>query len=134
MCSPSLEDVPDVLSSESFSELPILAVTREWQASGSMLRWFADNNIHYRNVTICNTFRTTASLAMDGLGLAQLPVDVFRKEVGQGQLRVLRSHPELPPLHIFAIRPAGQVSALYSVIENASRVAAAGAAEVLPPL
>ncbi len=126
MCSPSLEGVPEVLTPESLLDLPVLSVTRESQARGSLLRWFTDNKIHYRNVTICNTFRTTASMAADGLGLAQLPVPLFRDEVQQGRLRILRSEPEVPPLEIHAIRPLGDDSPVYRAIESVARKAAAG--------
>jgi DNA-binding transcriptional LysR family regulator len=125
MCSTALEGIPDVVTPESLADLPILSVTREWQASGSLLRWFTDNKIHFRNVTICNTFRTTASMAIDGLGLAQLPVRLFRNDVNQGRLRILRCEPEVPPLQILAIRPAGDASPVYSAIEKAASKAAA---------
>lgn len=125
MCSPSLAGVPEVLTPEKLTELPILSVTREWQARGSLLTWFTANRIHYRNVTICNTFRTTASMAIDGLGLAQLPVRFFRDELMQGRLRMVPSQPEIPPLEIVAIRPVGEDSAVYRAIEHAAREAAA---------
>ena len=126
MCSPSLEEVPDILTAENLVDLPVLSVTREWQARGSLLQWHTDNKIHYRNVTICNTFRTCASMAMDGLGLAQLPVRLFREEVRQGKLKILRSEPEVPPLQIMAIRPNGDDSLVYRAIEGAASIAAAG--------
>lgn len=125
MCSPELPDVPDILTPEALSELPVLSVTREWQARGSHLKWFTENKIHYRHVTICNTFRTTASMAINGLGLAQLPVRLFQEEVRQGLLRILRAEPEIPPLQILAIRPAGDDSSVYRVIESAALKAAA---------
>jgi DNA-binding transcriptional LysR family regulator len=125
MCSPALEGVPDVLTPDNLGELPILSVTREWQARGSLLRWFADNKIRYRNVTICNTFRTTASMAMEGLGLTQLPVRLFRREVERGRLRILRAEPEIPPLEILAVRPVGDDSPAYRAIEQTARQAAA---------
>jgi DNA-binding transcriptional LysR family regulator len=124
MCSPSLEGVPEVLTPENLGDLPILSVTREWQARGSLLRWFADNKIRYRNVTICNTFRTTASMAVEGLGLTQLPVRLFRREVECGRLRILRAEPEIPPLEILAVRPVGDDSLAYKAIEETARGAA----------
>jgi DNA-binding transcriptional LysR family regulator len=125
MCSPSLEGVPEILTPDDLAQLPILSVTREWQARGSLLRWFTDNKIRYRDVTICNSFRTTASMALEGLGLAQLPVNLFRNEVDEGRLRLVRGDPEIPPLEILAIRPVGDDSAVYGAIERtAQRVAA----------
>jgi DNA-binding transcriptional LysR family regulator len=125
MCSPELPDVPDILTPEALSELPVLSVTREWQARGSHLKWFTENKIHYRHVTICNTFRTTASMAINGLGLAQLPVRLFQEEVRQGILRIVRAEPEIPPLQILAIRPASDDSPAYRVIESMALKAAA---------
>lgn len=125
MCSPELEGIPDVLTPAALADLPVLSVTREWQARGSLLRWHADNKVRYRNVTICNTFRTTASMAIQGLGLTQLPVRLFREEVESGRLRMLRSDPEIPPLEIFAVRPIGDDSAAYKAIEDTARQAAA---------
>ena len=125
MCSLDLEGVPDVLTPASIAQLPILSVTNEWQARGSLLRWFTDNKVHFRNVTICNTFRTTASMAIDGLGIAQLPLALFRDEVRQGRLRIVPGDPEVPPLEIMAIRPLGDDSAVYLAIEKAALEAAA---------
>lgn len=125
MCSPYLEGVPDVLTPDDLLDLPILSVTHEWQARGSLLRWFTDNKVRYRNVTICNTFRTTASMAMEGLGLTQLPVRLFREEVEKGRLRILRGEPEIPPLEIVAVRPIGDESPAYAAIEQTARSAAA---------
>nr|WP_313533972.1 LysR family transcriptional regulator [Brucella anthropi] len=125
MCSPDMNGIPDVVTPEALSELPVLSVTREWQASGTHLRWFTENKVHYRNVTICNTFRTTASMAINGLGLAQLPVGLFESEVTKGRLIILKAEPEIPPLDILAIRPAGDDSLVYRAIEAAAQKAAA---------
>lgn len=125
MRSPGLEGIPAVLTPEALSDLPILSVTREWQASGSLMRWFSDNKIHYRNVTICNTFRTTASLALDGLGLAQLPTGLFANELKTGRLCIVPSEPEVPPLQILAIRPVDNLSPVYPVLVQCAQRASA---------
>lgn len=118
MCSPDLANVPKLLTPENLADLPIISVTREWQARGTLLGWFTSNKVHYRNVTICNTFRTAASMALDGLGLAQLPVELFRKEVQDGRLRILPAEPEIPPLDIMAIRPLTSDSPIFRAIEE----------------
>ena len=125
MCSPDLPGVPDILTPEALAQLPILSVTREWQARGSHLKWFMENKIHYRHVTICNTFRTTASMAIDCLGLAQLPVRLFQEEVRTGALRIVPTEPEIPPLQILSITPAGDNSAVFRAIESVALRAAA---------
>lgn len=126
MCSPELQSVPKVLMPESFAELPVLAVTQSWQARGSLLRWYTDNKVHFRDVTICNTFRTTASMAAAGLGIAHLPLRFFQGDIVSGRLRVVPCEPEMPMLKIFALRPLGATSPALRAIEQAALVAAKG--------
>lgn len=126
MCNPDLKDVPDVLTPESLSELPVLSVTREWQARGALLRWHMDNRVHFRNVTICNTFRTCASMAIQGLGLAHLPLKLFQAELASGKLKRVPCDPESPPLTIFAIVHAGAISTAFQAIRNVAQEVAAG--------
>ncbi len=124
MCSPDLTSAPEILVPESFADLPILAVTQSWQARGSLLRWYTDNKVHFRDVTICNTFRTTASMAAAGLGIAHLPLRFFEREIAAGRLRVVPCNPEMPMLTIFALRPLGATSPALRAIEQAAMIAA----------
>ncbi|MCB1470085.1 MAG: LysR family transcriptional regulator [Rhizobiaceae bacterium] len=123
MCNPNLEGVPDLLTPASLANLPVISVTREWQARGSHLRWFTENNIHFRNVTICNTFRTAASMVIEGLGIAQLPVRLFQEELRKDMLRILPCEPEIPTLQIFAIRPIEDDNPAFKAVEDAAREA-----------
>ncbi len=124
MCSPSLEGIPEVVTPPMLSDLPVISVTREWQARGSHLRWFSENNVHYRNVTICNTFRTAASMVIEGLGIAQLPVRLFQEDVRKGTLRIVPCEPEIPALQISAVRPIAEDTPALKAVESAAREAA----------
>jgi DNA-binding transcriptional LysR family regulator len=121
MCSPDLKDVPDLLTSNDLAELPVLSVTREWQARGALLRWFMDNRIRFRNVTICNTFRTCASMAIQGLGLAHLPTNLFQAELETNKLKRVPFVLEAPPLEILAIIPAGSNSPVFRAIRDVAQ-------------
>ncbi|HWK67763.1 MAG TPA: LysR family transcriptional regulator [Rhizobiaceae bacterium] len=120
MCSPDLPAVPEVLTPKRLSELPVFATSREWQFRGSTLTWLTTNDVHFRNVTICNTFRTAASLAIAGLGLAYLPEQLYRAEIEAGRLRRLRSDPEPSPLQIYAIRPLNEAAPTHLLLEKAA--------------
>lgn len=93
MCSPALATIPEVLTPELLSALPVIATSREWQFRGSTLAWLTRNDVHFRNLTICNTFRTAASLAMAELGYAYLPEELYGSDIEAGRLRRLRSAP-----------------------------------------
>jgi len=125
MCSPELQAVPEVLTPQSLAELPVIATSREWQFRGSTLTWLTANDIHFRNLTICNTFRTAASLAIAGLGLAYLPEQLYRDEIEAGRLRQLRSDPEPSPLQIYAIRPLRDATAAHLLLEKVAEGAVA---------
>lgn len=124
MADPRMTDLPDVLTPDVITDLPVLSVTRERDTRGSLLDWHQENHIHYRNVTVCNSFRTTASMAMDGLGITQLPIRLFGAELSSGRLKLLRGEPEIPLLDIHAISPLSSLTPAHdAVIEAARQVA-----------
>ena len=128
MCSPKMTTVPEVLTPQRLSELPVIATSREWQFRGSTLTWLTANDVHFRNLTICNTFRTAASLAMSGLGFAYLPEQHFRAELEASSLRRLRFDPDPSPLQIYAIRPLSDAIDAHLLLEKAAETAIAAEA------
>ncbi|WP_309085785.1 LysR family transcriptional regulator [Chelativorans sp.] len=134
MCSPALSEIPEILTPGSLSELPVIATSREWQFRGSTLTWLTTNDVHFRNLTICNTFRTAADLAVAGLGLAYLPDQLYSGDLASGRLKRLRSDPKPLPLQIYSIRPlSGSVPAHQLLEKAAETVAAAHDGGLLPP-
>ncbi|NEI74486.1 LysR family transcriptional regulator [Rhizobium lusitanum] len=119
MCSPAVSEIPEVITPRSLSELPVIATSREWQFRGSTLSWLTSNDVHFRHLTICNTFRTAADLAVAGLGLAYLPEQLYRGDMVSGRLKRLRSDPQPVALQIYSIRPLGGVPA-HRLLENAA--------------
>lgn len=125
MCSPALPAIPEILTPQALSELPVIATSREWQFRGSTLAWLTSNEVHFRNLTICNTFRTAASLAMAELGFAYLPESLYRSDIEAGRLRRLRSDPSPQPLQIFAIRSLSGAAPSHIMLEKSAEAAIA---------
>ena len=126
MCSPALPAIPEVLTPTALSELPVIATSREWQFRGSTLAWLTSNEVHFRNLTICNTFRTAASLAIAELGFAYLPERLYRSEIEAGRLRRLRSDPSPLPLTIYAVRSLNGSTPAHVMLEKAAETAISG--------
>ena len=124
MCSPELTTVPEVLTPQRLSELPVIAISREWQFRGSALTWVTANDVHFRHLTICNTFHT-ASLAAAGLGLAYLPEEHCRTELETGSLRRLPFDREPSRLQICADDRSPMSSPLFCWKRAAESAAAA---------
>ncbi|WP_336801098.1 LysR family transcriptional regulator [Kaistia sp. MMO-174] len=125
MCGSVMLEIPDVVTPRSLSELPVIATSREWQFRGSTLSWLTANDVHFRNLTICNTFRTAADLAMAGLGLAYLPEALYQNDLEAGRLRRLRSDPKPIPLQIYSIRPLTGAAPAHQLLENVALTAIA---------
>jgi len=120
VCSPLLSGIPDVVTPDHLSELPIITTSREWQFRGATLDWIKTNEIRFRDLTICNTFRTAASLAIEGVGLAYVPELLYREDIRQGRLRSLRCTPENAPLQTLSIRPIDGIEPSHLAIEEAA--------------
>lgn len=122
--SPTLEGVPDVLTPQTLAKLPIVATSREWEFRGSTLSWLTKNDVHFRNVTICNTFRTAGSLAKAGLGLAYLPSALYADAFSRGELIKVPCNPENAPLRIWSICPLSSNSLATRMLESVAKTAA----------
>jgi DNA-binding transcriptional LysR family regulator len=130
VASPSLDGVPEMVTPKALSGLPIIATSREWQFRGSTLSWLTVNDVHFRDVTICNTFRTAASLAMAGLGLAYVPERLYVDDFAAGRLRRVTCHPENQPLKIFTIRSLTNSTPAQQALETTAQQIVTGAKEV----
>jgi DNA-binding transcriptional LysR family regulator len=118
VASPGLEGLPDVLTPATIPLVPIIATSREWHFRGSTLSWLTSNDVRFRKLTICNTFRTAASLAMAGLGVAYVPEALYQEDLKNGRLRMVPCWPRNPPLQIFAIAPLSKPTAAGIAIES----------------
>ncbi|MDJ1466125.1 LysR family transcriptional regulator [Nitratireductor sp. GZWM139] len=125
VAGPGLDGLPDMLTPETIPFVPIIATSREWQFRGSTLTWLTSNEVRFRKVTICNTFRTAASLAIAGLGVAYVPEALYRAELESGSLRKIDCWPLNPPLNIFSIAPLARLGEAAAAVSSIAGNAAA---------
>jgi len=117
MCAASRTDIPHTVSAAEFMDLPIIATSRELQLRSSALTWIRDNQIVFRAPTICNTFTIVAKMAAAGLGVALLPVSLYREAIEQGELRMVNCVPEMQPFEMFVIRPLSSIRPVDLAVE-----------------
>jgi DNA-binding transcriptional LysR family regulator len=125
VADPAAEGLPDVLTPATMALAPIISTSREWQFRGSTLSWLTTNEVRFRRITICNTFRTAASLAMSGLGIAYVPECLYMSEFSSGLLKTISCWPPIRPLTMFVIAPLSGFVPARSAVESAAALAAA---------
>ncbi len=124
MCSPKLAGIPDVVSPAEFMDLPLIVTSREQLLRGSILRWIQENQVTFRNPTICNTFTIAGRLAMAGIGCAFLPSRVYGDHLRRGLLRVIECRPAIDRLEHYVIRPVADPDPVLDAVENTAILAA----------
>jgi DNA-binding transcriptional LysR family regulator len=124
MCSPTLAGIPEVVTPAEFMDLPLIVTSREALLRGSILRWINENNVTFRNPTICNTFTIAGKMAMAGIGCAFLPMRVYAENIRRRQLRVIECRPQIDRLEHFVIRPLAEPDEVLDAVETIAILAA----------
>ena len=123
MASPKLREVPPAVVPTDLGSLPVILTARGDQHRGAVLHWFTENEVHFRSLTICNTFTVAAAMAKAGLGIALLPVDIYNADIAKGLLRIVKCQPEIPALKLFSSRPKLGPTALHKAVERSAVLA-----------
>ena len=131
MCSPSLTGIPEIVTPDEFMNLPLIVTSREQFLRGSILRWITENNVKFRNPTICNTFTIAGKMAIAGIGCAYLPMNVYSENIRRRQLRVIECRPQIERLEHFVVRPLGEPNRVLDAVENVAIFAARMAPDVI---
>jgi DNA-binding transcriptional LysR family regulator len=64
--------------------------------------WFAAGGVVPRRLNTCTSLTIMARLMARGVGIAVLPHEIVRRELGYRRVRRLASNPRLPPHHMAA--------------------------------
>ena len=123
MKSPARTDIPSRVGAAELATLPVILTSREMYHRGSTLDWFTDNSVRLTQLTICNTFTTAATLARTGLGIALLPLTLYRGDVLSGALEIVTCSPPLEPLSLVCLRPRHEAVQAHAVLEWAALTA-----------
>ncbi len=107
---------PGPVTPEALQDVPIVALSESSHHYRTIEHWFASHSTYFKVATRCNNMSLAASLAMAGLGIAHLPRIAYRKEIGEGRLRILESSPRMPSVEFFVVYPRGRFQPLVHAI------------------
>lgn len=101
MCSPSLLDRDDAITTEELLTMPLLT-----QSRGSILRpvlqGVVDNpRLPFARKLTCNNMAVLAELAAFGLGVTILPKAFFGRHLADRRLRIIKTAIQLPALEYY---------------------------------
>jgi DNA-binding transcriptional LysR family regulator len=110
MASPQLQLPKRHLRPRDLQKWPVIALSRESYHHAAIERWFASENAQCRRIDTCKSTGVAASLAAAGLGLSFLPVRCYRREISDGQLRVVKTLPATPPVEFIAVSSTDNIN------------------------
>ena len=102
MCSGARDDIPPRLAVAELAGFPLLAQTQRSGLQAMVNAWFAENGVTPRLTLSCNSLSALSGLTAAGFGLALMPRRYFLPKIEAGELRVIATTPEIPPLEYFA--------------------------------
>jgi DNA-binding transcriptional LysR family regulator len=103
MASPSLGIGDEVLTPAELQSWPLLLLTPQSFLNVVLGPWFGPSKARPRNVNFCNSVGAVVELAVAGLGVAYLPTRIYDQRVKAGQLKIVKTKPELPVLKYYAV-------------------------------
>jgi len=121
MASPSLVGETRTLSLDEIAAWPILMQAGTSGVDAIYERWFESNNVSIRRAFAGNSLISLCSLTIAGVGVSYLPALYFAEFVRQGELTVLHSKPQLPPVRYYAIYRNDGPQQLYSHVAGLTR-------------
>jgi DNA-binding transcriptional LysR family regulator len=102
MCSPTLGIRKAILAPADLQKWPILSFTEESHHYPIIERWFEQSHAIYKPTVSCNDMDVLARLTADGEGISLLSKKCYEKLIKSGELKVLRTAPEVPHMEFVA--------------------------------
>jgi DNA-binding transcriptional LysR family regulator len=103
MASPLLEVPRRVLTIEELSSYPMVVPHPDSLHARFQSGWLRRNGFLVQRHLQANSFPVLGEMVLAGLGIAQLPVLFYADAVKAGQLVKIRTSPEFPNVHYFAV-------------------------------
>jgi DNA-binding transcriptional LysR family regulator len=103
MASPSLGIPDEVISARDLREWPFVTLNRNSIHHARIAAWMKQNELRPRRVIECNSMTVAATLVMAGVGVTLLPPAIYRRELAEGVLRILRTPLGMPPVELSAM-------------------------------
>lgn len=124
MCSAARQDVPSRLKVSELAGFPLLAQTQRSGLQAVVNDWLAENGVTPRLTLSCNSLSALSGLTAAGFGLSLLPRTYFQPKIEAGELRVIATTPEIPPLEYFAAYAEPGFETLAEIFVEEAAVAA----------
>lgn len=103
MASPNLDLPGDRLGPTDLQDCPVIALSPQSVHHASIEDWFRSGGTYCHRLYTCKSFGVASSLAIAGLGVTLLPIDLYRDQIDNGLLRVVETDPPMVPVEFFAM-------------------------------
>jgi DNA-binding transcriptional LysR family regulator len=105
MAAASFEDENRVHSAADLRRHRIFSLGKQSYHERTMQHWLFIDKSDVPRIDICNSMSTIASLTQAGLGISLLPERVYKSELDEGKLKLIKTKPEVPPVEVSAVYP-----------------------------
>ena len=95
---------------------PFITLNRLSYHHSTIQAWMKQNQVRARKVIVCNSLTVAAKLVEAGVGISLLPPLVYRREMAEGTLQVVRTKARMPPVRFSAIYPEGEFQPLAPLV------------------
>lgn len=131
MAHPGLGIPVGMIPAHELQRWPFITLNRLSYHHAKIDAWMKANKVRCRRIITCNSMTVAATLVAAGIGLSLLPPVCHRREIEQGELRVVRTPGSLPPVDLFGMYPMDEFQPLARLVTDlAARVS--GAAQSVP--
>jgi DNA-binding transcriptional LysR family regulator len=103
MASPTLRLPKRKLTPSDLQKMPIIGLSQKSVHFEKLAAWFTAGGAEYRPVYTCRSMHTASVLAIAGLGITMLPVQLYGEDVKLKRLVVVETKPALPMVEFYAI-------------------------------
>ena len=121
MASPALGIPDEPLSPRDLQAWPFVTLNRQSVHHARIATWMKQNDLRARRVIECNSMTVAATLVIAGIGVTLLPPRIYRRELQEGVLRILKTTRAMPPVEVFAMYAADEFQPLAPLV---TRIAA----------
>lgn len=123
MANPGLGIPSGMVSAQDLQRWPFITLNRLSYHHTTVEAWMKANKVRCRRTIICNSMTVAATLVAAGIGVSLLPPICHKREIEQGELRVIRTSAGLPPVNLFGMYPVDEFQPLARLVTDlAARV------------
>ena len=105
-----------IVAPRELERWPFITLNRLSYHHSTIQAWMKENRVHAQKVIVCNSLTVAAKLVEAGVGLSLLPPAVYRREIAEGTLHIVRTKARMPPVRFAAIYPRGELQPLAPLV------------------